>query len=242
MSINHTRLKERARQAAEEALYSNGSVGPIDVLVGMKLLHPVHVDAWRKGKIPFLEDEIQGNPEKITASLEYFCEWVKERQLKPTLIAYLARSSVPEKVLQVSASGNFNVEKFFGTIYMSSSLSDTGQEKLQKKLSKAPECVVFQIVQDTQCSKCQKPLLKRSFLFMEGNNPLCLSCAHLDGLEYLPSGDAKLTRRAKKWSAKSVVVVEFSRTRKRYERQGILVEKQALKKAEQEILLEEEDK
>jgi len=40
-------------------------------------------------------------------------------------------------------------------------------------------------------------------------------------------------------SAKLAVVVEFSKTRKRYERQGILVEKEILKRAEQELIIDD---
>ena len=40
----------------------------------------------------------------------------------------------------------------------------------------------------------------------------------------LPAGDMALTRRATKYSGKSATVVRFSRSRGRYERQGILVE------------------
>jgi hypothetical protein len=53
-------------------------------------------------------------------------------------------------------------------------------------------------------------------------------------LEYLPSGDAALTRRAAKYSGRAAVVVRFSRSRGRYERQGILIERAGLEKAEQE--------
>src|SRR3989475_8519696 len=52
----------------------------------------------------------------------------------------------------------------------------------------------------------------------------------------LASGDAALTRRARKHSALAAVVVRFSRARGRYERQGILVEESALQKAEQQCL------
>ncbi len=67
---------------------------------------------------------------------------------------------------------------------------------------------------------------------MEGERPLCLTCADLDHLVYLPRGDTALTRRARKHSALSAVVVRFSRARKRYERQGVLVEESALEQAE----------
>jgi hypothetical protein len=67
---------------------------------------------------------------------------------------------------------------------------------------------------------------------MEDDAPLCLACADLDHLAYLPAGDAALTRRAKKASRLTAVVVRFSRSRKRYKRQGILVEEPALAAAD----------
>src|SRR4051812_31854622 len=71
---------------------------------------------------------------------------------------------------------------------------------------------------------------------MEGDGPLCLECADLDHLEFLPAGDAALSRRAKRASGLAAVVVRFSRARKRYERQGILVEEVALEQAEARCL------
>ena len=53
---------------------------------------------------------------------------------------------------------------------------------------------------------------------------------------FLPAGDAALTRRSRKYSALSAVVLKWSRARKRYERQGLLVEEAALDRAEQECL------
>jgi hypothetical protein len=67
-----------------------------------------------------------------------------------------------------------------------------------------------------------------------------MNCADLDELVYLPSGDAALTRRAKKYSPLWAVVVRFSRARKRYERQGILVSEAALDQAEEECLADSE--
>lgn len=58
----------------------------------------------------------------------------------------------------------------------------------------------------------------------------------MDHLEFLPSGYAALTLRSRKYSKLSAVVLKWSRARKRYERQGLLVEEQALAKAEDECL------
>jgi len=98
------------------------------------------------------------------------------------------------------------------------------------------EIVVFWIVRDSACAECGEELRKGRFLRMEVERPLCLRCADLDHLVFLERGDAALTRRAKRYSTLHAVVVRFSRSRGRYERQGILVEERALERAEQECL------
>src|SRR5436853_6703130 len=105
--------------------------------------------------------------------------------------------------------------------------------------SKAKDLVVFDILRESKCADCGKELLGGDFLFMEGERPLCLTFADIDHLIYLPRGDTALTRRARKHSALSAVVVRFSRARKRYERQGLLVEEAALEQAERECLVDE---
>lgn len=75
---------------------------------------------------------------------------------------------------------------------------------------------------------------------MEGPGPLCLTCADLDHLVFLPSGNTALSRRARAASGLSAVVVRFSRARKRYERHGLLVEEEALGSAEEHCLADEE--
>ena len=67
-----------------------------------------------------------------------------------------------------------------------------------------------------------------------------MTCAELDHLVFLASGDAALTRRARAASGLSAVVVRFSRARKRYERQGVLVEEPAMQQAEAACLADEE--
>jgi hypothetical protein len=104
------------------------------------------------------------------------------------------------------------------------------------------EITVFDILRESQCANCGETLPRGSFLTMEQGKPFCTDCADLGHLVYLPRGDAALTRRAKKHSALSAVVIRFSRARKRYERQGLLVEEAALEKAEAECLSDEEQR
>jgi len=104
------------------------------------------------------------------------------------------------------------------------------------------EIVVFSIVNPSVCSECGAELTKGSFLKMEKENPLCLEYADLDHLVYLQRGDVALTRRSRKYSNLSAVVLMFSRSRHRYERQGLLVESEALLRAEKECEGDEADR
>ena len=91
-------------------------------------------------------------------------------------------------------------------------------------------------LKDWSCSACGGT---GELLIMDDSGPLCMACAEMDHLVFLPSGDAALTRRAKRCSGLSAVVVRFSRSRGRYERQGVLVEEAALEQAEAECLADE---
>jgi hypothetical protein len=102
---------------------------------------------------------------------------------------------------------------------------------------KPGEILVFFVRKDTNCAECGKELFSGSMITLaKERGALCLSCADLDHLEFLASGDAALTRRATKHSKLRAVVLQWSRTRKRYERQGILAETQAIETAEAECL------
>jgi hypothetical protein len=105
------------------------------------------------------------------------------------------------------------------------------------------DCKVFITTTEATCGECGENLGRGAWILLaEEKGALCLACADLDHLLFLPPGDAALTRRAHKHSTLSAVVLKWSRARKRYERQGILVEAQALEQAEQECLADKRGK
>jgi hypothetical protein len=106
---------------------------------------------------------------------------------------------------------------------------------------KKPDLKVFITVSESSCGECGEDLGRRAWItLVEDKGALCLACADLDHLVFLPAGDAALTRRSRKHSTLSAVVLRWSRARKRYERQGVLVEAEALDRAEQECLADED--
>jgi hypothetical protein len=106
---------------------------------------------------------------------------------------------------------------------------------------KKSDLTVFITTGESSCSECGEDLGRKAWItLVEGKGALCLACADLDHLVFLPAGDAALTRRSRKHSTLCAVVLRWSRARKRYERQGLLVEEEALEEAEQECLADEE--
>ena len=239
---NQDALKQRVLQAAENALADHGYVSLIDLFTGMRLLEPVHVESWRKGRIDFLERMLQGSANKIAFSQSVFRQWVREKGLQPSETRYLRAGRDGPVELRFTVSGDPEIEKTCRTHFVSPALSGRKLEKLEEKLSQPPRPVVFEIVRDSECTECGADLPKGSMLFLEAQQALCLACAGMGDLEFLPAGDTALTRRATKYSGKTATVVRFSRSRGRYERQGILVEPAAIERAEAECTLDADDR
>jgi hypothetical protein len=91
------------------------------------------------------------------------------------------------------------------------------------------------------CGECGEVLGRHAWITLAQEKvSLCLTCADLDHLVYLPARDVPLTQRICQHSTLVAVVLKWSRARKRYERQGLLIEAQALEQAEQEYLADSE--
>ena len=99
------------------------------------------------------------------------------------------------------------------------------------------EATVFITSRDSTCSACREEFGPKTLItYTKDREVLCLECADLDHLVFLPAGITALTRRAKKSSHLHADVFKWKRKKKRYERQGILVEEAALEEAEAEYL------
>lgn len=114
---------------------------------------------------------------------------------------------------------------------MTSPLQNKGSQELK----------VFISSHESTCDECSENIGLNAWIALAGEKgALCLACADLDHLLFLPAGDVALTRRARKHSTLVAVVLRWSRARQRYERQGLLVEAQGLEKAEEECLADTE--
>jgi hypothetical protein len=229
---NRAKLADRVSKAAEAALAAQHYVSPLDVLVGIGWLDPGTLKRWRQGQIDCLERVVQTNLPRISEAMRLFRRWAAGKGLFASETDYVARTPQRER-LRFSRSGDPTIERLYRTHWVSPELSERKRERLAEKASRAPELVVIQPLNtEWTCHRCGGT---GGLLVMENLGPVCLRCVGLDDLEFLPAGDALRTRRIKAKSARSAVVVRFSRSRRRYERQGLLVEPQAVADAQRDL-------
>jgi hypothetical protein len=228
-------LSERVIEAAEAALAAQNYASPLRMLLGLGWLDPNSARRWEQGQVDCLEDVMQVSPERLAEAMTLLRSWAADKGLPTSEAEYVART--PQRPsLRFTRSGEAEIERQFRTHWLSNAISPKARERLEQKSKRVPELVVIQpLNKDWKCHRCGNG---GGFLIMEGPGPACLKCAGLDDLEFLVSGNALLTRRAKQKSARQAVVVRFSRTRRRYERQGLLLEARALDDAEREIAAE----
>jgi hypothetical protein len=228
-ALSGSPLEQRVVRAAEAALAERHHVSAVDVLVGLGWLAPTHLHLWRQGRVDSLERMVQVNLHKLSSAMRLFRAWAMGRGLTPSETAYVARTP-DRRPLQFSVSGAAEIERAYRTHWVSPELSEAKRQRLTERQSRPPDLVVVWPLKEWTCTGCSGT---GDLLLMRDDEPVCLRCAGLDHLVWLPAGDSGLTRRAHRASDLSAVVVRFSRSRRRYERQGLLVEPEALRKAEQ---------
>lgn len=221
-------LQRRVARACENALAERRYVSAVDVLAGLGWLAPSHLDRWRQGRVDCLERVVQANLHKQSAAMRLMRQWATERGLQASETDYVARTP-DRRRLRFSVSGTAEIERAYRTHWVSPELSTAKRKRLAERANRAPDLVVISPLKDWTCATCSGT---GDLLLMQDDEPLCMSCAGMDHLVFLPAGDAKVTRRAHQASDLCAVVVRFSRTRKRYERQGLLVEPTALTEAQ----------
>jgi hypothetical protein len=232
---NKAPLADRVVTAAEAALAEQDYASFVDVLRGIGWLDPNTAARWQQGQIDCLESAIQAAPPRLSEAGHLFRSWAEAKGLSPSPAAYVART--PQRsALRFTRRGDPEIEEQYRTHRISPQLSKKKRGNLEEKARRAPDLVVIQpLNREWKCHQCGGT---GDLLVMEGPGPICLRCAGLDDLEFLASGNALLTRRVKAKSARTAVVVRFSKRRGRYERQGLLVESGPLAEAMRDLRID----
>ena len=83
---------------------------------------------------------------------------------------------------------------------------------MQSQRAANAELTVFIANRVSTCGECGEPLGAKVWITLaREKGALCLACADLEHLLFLPAGDGALTRRARQHSTLSAVVLQWSR-------------------------------
>ncbi len=215
------RLETRVAHIAEAALAEQRFVTPIDVLIGLGWLAAANVERWERGRVPSLDLGVQVDAARVLDALDALRVWAVAHGLQSWETDY--------GELQFTADCDVAVDRAFRIRWAA-----TEQPAPEKPRATSRGITVISAINAFTCSSCGDE--SGDLLLKAKSGALCLDCADLGHLVFLPSGDAALTRRARKASRLSAVVVRWSLRRKRYERQGILAENDAIEQAAQQCL------
>ncbi|WP_232004878.1 DUF2293 domain-containing protein [Mycobacterium sp. ACS1612] len=192
------------------------------MLIGLGWLAEPSVDRWMKGRAPALDCCLGVDTTKVPTALAALQHWGQGRGLAACEGDYQA--------LHFMSDGDPDVERAYRTHWV---LADAPEPVAEVPPRRPHKITVMLADTAATCTSCGGigDLLRAGEA-----GALCLDCAGLGHLEFLPSGDAALTRRANKASGMSAVVMRWNGRRHRFERQGILVEPAAIERAAQQCL------
>lgn len=215
----------RVASVAEAILAARHFVTPVDVLLGLEWVSKPSVASWLRGITPFLDRLIfsrhgKVNQTAIVAVLDELAAWARERGLQPWETDYGDRTFVE--------GGDPAVERSFRTRWA------VAEKPAPRILPPGPrERKVVAAETTWECGTCGDT---GGLILKAKSGGICLDCAGLGHLVFLPAGDAALTRRARKASPQSAVVIRNNRARQRLERQGILADNKAIEFAARQCL------
>jgi hypothetical protein len=210
----------RVARIAEATLAAQQFVTPIDVLVGLGWLAQPNVDRWRHGRVPALVLCVSVDAAKTAVALDALRDWAQTKSLQAWDTDY--------GDCNFTADGDPAVERAYRTRWATAEHHEPDRPR-----ARPHELTVMEVPDTWTCARCHE---RDSLMLKDNAGAVCLDCADLAHLEFLPAGDAAMTRRAKKASRLSAVVVRWNKRRNRYERQGILVENDAIDLAAQQCL------
>lgn len=125
---NQARLARRIAVVADHALSTRQVVTPLEVLVGIGWLPAAQVEAWRRGRVPYLERVADVNLARLSTALRLLGDWARRRHLTPSETVYVAWTRDRHR-LCFTKTGNAHLERVWRTHWISPALTDAKQAR-----------------------------------------------------------------------------------------------------------------
>jgi hypothetical protein len=111
----------RIVRAVGEILQKGDVVAPIDVFVRMGLLDGEGIEAWRFGRIPYLERVIKCNLSAASRILRILGMHVHDLNMRPSLTVYVRHGKGPRTRLRFTKTGDPKIEEAYSRHFLRAS-------------------------------------------------------------------------------------------------------------------------
>ena len=129
----------RVVRAVARVLSKSDVVAPVDVLIEMGNLTKINHDAWRQGKVPYLERVFEGSLSKANRILRIIGFHAHDLNMVPNITQYHQKGKGKKHPLRFSKSGDRKIEESYSKHYH----WNQSPEKKQEVIDRAkPEQVI----------------------------------------------------------------------------------------------------
>lgn len=117
--MNDQQLIKKVNEVAENQRQQRGYIAPVEVLMEIGVLTKQNYEAWRFGKVSYLEKACTCNLNKLTKILKQIYKYAQKNALKPSVSQYRLWGK-KGKALRFSKSGRLEVERKYATHFVDS--------------------------------------------------------------------------------------------------------------------------
>ena len=122
------RLEHRLVAAANADLWRHRFVAPVDVLIGLGWLSKEHAEAWRRRRVPYLEQVTEASLGKLSSALRILQSWAQSEGLQPREAIYVSWTPSRHR-LRFTKTGEENLERAYRTHWISPKLIEAEQQR-----------------------------------------------------------------------------------------------------------------
>ncbi len=118
MTMNNKELEKKISSISLQLIREKGYICPVDILIELGYLSKKDYEAWRFGKVAYLEKVIMVNLGKLSSINRIIRQTARKLGLKESLTIYNKYGKGPKRKLIFSKPQNYNIEKAYATHYL----------------------------------------------------------------------------------------------------------------------------
>lgn len=116
--MNRQELEAKLGEVTSRLLKAKGYISYADLFMAMGRLTATDYEAWRHGRIPYLEKAVGLNLSQISFAMKTVRKNSLNGKLKPSWTAYMSWGKGPKRALRFSRSGERAIEELWATHFV----------------------------------------------------------------------------------------------------------------------------